>query len=223
MIKNRRMMKELLAHIGALDYIDPNAFPDIDLYMDQVTTFMESHLEHCKRYPDDKILTKTMINNYAKNDLLPPPEKKKYTKDHLVIMTLIYYYKNLLSISDIQTILTPLADFYFDKGKEGKGVEDVYRQIYDLCMAHRNTYMRDLIKSCELVDETFDEEAIADPEEREFMTKFSLLCLLGFDMYIKKVAMEKIVDDMRAIKAKKDRQAEKANDKKRDAKEKKQK
>ena len=42
---------------------------------------MESHLSASKRHADDKILTKTMINNYAKNDLLPPPVKKKYTKD----------------------------------------------------------------------------------------------------------------------------------------------
>lgn len=45
--------------------------------MDQVTTFMDEQLEACKRYEDDKILTKTMINNYAKNNLLPAPEKKK--------------------------------------------------------------------------------------------------------------------------------------------------
>ena len=51
-------------------------FPNIDLYMDQVTTFMEDNLASTKRHEDDKILTKTMINNYAKNKLLPPPEKK---------------------------------------------------------------------------------------------------------------------------------------------------
>ena len=42
---------------------------DIDLYMDQVTTFMDEHLSDCKRREDDKILTKTMINNYTKNNL----------------------------------------------------------------------------------------------------------------------------------------------------------
>ncbi len=59
---------------------------------------------------DDKILTKTMINNYAKNNLLPPPVKKKYSKEHLLVMIFIYYFKNFLSIKDIETMLTPITE-----------------------------------------------------------------------------------------------------------------
>ena len=51
--------------------------PDFELYMDQVTTFMDERLKNTTRNPGgDKILTKTMINNYAKNNLLPSPNKK---------------------------------------------------------------------------------------------------------------------------------------------------
>ena len=46
-----------------------------------------------------------MINNYAKNDLLPPPIKKKYSKEHVLLLIFIYYYKGILSISDIQKVL----------------------------------------------------------------------------------------------------------------------
>ena len=73
----KEMMNSIFAKIAELDYIKPDEIPNIDLYMDQVTTFMDSQLATSKRHEDDKILTKTMINNYAKNDLLPPPEKKK--------------------------------------------------------------------------------------------------------------------------------------------------
>ena len=62
----------------------PDDIPNIDLYMDQVTTFMEKELASSKRHEDDKILTKTMINNYAKNNLLPPPVKKKYYQVQLM-------------------------------------------------------------------------------------------------------------------------------------------
>ena len=72
--------------VGRIDYIHPVDIPNIDLYMDQVTTFMEEQLSSTKRYEDDKILTKTMINNYAKNNLLPPPNKKKYSKEHLLVL-----------------------------------------------------------------------------------------------------------------------------------------
>ena len=76
-------IRDILKSLRTIDYIKPNEIPNIDLYMDQVTTFMDKHLQSSKRYEDDKLLTKTMINNYTKNNLLPSPEKKKYTKDYL--------------------------------------------------------------------------------------------------------------------------------------------
>ena len=100
-IDTKDMLNSILASISRIDYIKPEEIPGIDLYMDQVTTFMESHLSASKRHADDKILTKTMINNYAKNDLLPPPVKKKY-KRTLTDVDLYYYFKNILSISDIK-------------------------------------------------------------------------------------------------------------------------
>ena len=105
--------EELLAAIrdnfSTLDYIRPSEIPNIDLYMDQVTTFMDKRLAKSRRYDNDKILTKTMINNYAKNDLLPPPVKKKYSKEHMLLLIFIYYFKNILSIGDIQKVLEPIS------------------------------------------------------------------------------------------------------------------
>ena len=72
---------DIIGKLKNIDYINPEDIPNIDLYMDQVTTFMDEHLAACKRLDDDKILTKTMINNYTKNDFLPPPVKKKYSKE----------------------------------------------------------------------------------------------------------------------------------------------
>ncbi len=111
----KEMMSSIFAKIAELDYIKkPDEIPNIDLYMDQVTTFMEENLASTKRHEDDKILTKTMINNYAKNKLLPPlPEKKRYSREHLLMLIFIYYFKNILSISDIQTLLGPITDKYF--------------------------------------------------------------------------------------------------------------
>ena len=107
------MIRNILDRVSRIGYVKPEDIPNIDLYMDQVTTFMEAQLAHSKRYEDDKILTKTMINNYAKNNLLPSPEKKRYSKEHLLVLIFIYYFKNILSISDIQTLLGPLTDKYF--------------------------------------------------------------------------------------------------------------
>ena len=92
------MINSILASVSRIDYIKPDDIPNIELYMDQVTTFMEEQLASTKRYDEDKILTKTMINNYAKNKLLPPPEKKRYSREHILMLIFIYYFKNILSI-----------------------------------------------------------------------------------------------------------------------------
>ena len=86
----KEMMSSIFAKIAELDYIKPDEIPNIDLYMDQVTTFMEENLASNKRHEDDKILTKTMINNYAKNKLLPPPEKKRYSRENEKVRLWLY-------------------------------------------------------------------------------------------------------------------------------------
>ncbi len=202
----REMLVDILDHLGKLDYIEPGTIPNIDLYMDQVITFMESHLENSKRYPDDKILTKTMINNYAKNDLLPSPDKKKYSKDHMLILTWIYYYKKLLSIGDIETLLAPLKEYYFDSEGSRK-LEDIYEKVYELCRKQRSSYVKDIINKYKAACEVFPKDEEESSAETEYIRKFTYLCLLGFDIYMKKVVMEKIVDEMR-----KEQQAETGKD-----------
>ena len=95
-IDSKDMLNSILESLSRIDYIHADDIPNIDLYMDQVTSFMEDHLQKTKRNPEDKVLTKTMINNYAKNNLLPPPAKKKYSKDHVLTLLFIYYFKSIL-------------------------------------------------------------------------------------------------------------------------------
>ena len=128
----QNLMQSIMDSMDRIEYIKAEDIPDIDLYMDQVTTFMDSRLKNTTRHPDeDKVLTKTMINNYAKNDLLPPPIKKKYSKEHVLLLIFIYYYKGLLSINDIQTLLSPITKDFF--GKEGQmDLAAVYEEIFRL-------------------------------------------------------------------------------------------
>ena len=122
-------LRELLDRLKEISYVQPDELPNIDLYMDQVTTFMDHHLASSKRYEEDKLLTKTMINNYTKNELLPSPNKKKYSKDHMYLLILIYYLKGVLSITDIQAILKPLNEKFFDGAGEVP-FEKIYEEIF---------------------------------------------------------------------------------------------
>ena len=127
----KQFLRSILDSLQQIDYVKPEDVPNIDLYMDQVTTFMDSQLAASKRHDDDKILTKTMINNYAKNNLLPPPEKKNLMKD--------------------------LAKKF-------------------------NTSMN-----------TFPD---ASEDEADLLHTFSFICMLSYDVYIKKTLIEKMIDQM---------------------------
>lgn len=190
--------KELITSIiEKLDYIKPESIPDIDLYMDQVTTFMDSNLKDSKRYDSDKILTKTMINNYAKNDLLPPPLKKKYSKEHILVLIFIYYLKNILSISDIQTLLSPLTDKYFT-ASGGLSLEDIYKEVFRLEESQMLSLQKDVYRKFEQANQMFPEE---EEEDREFLRIFSFISTLALDVYVKKQMIEKMIDELNEKKA----------------------
>ena len=98
-----------------LDYVLPEDLPNIELYMDQVTTFLEEQLKNTKRFEEDKIFTKTMINNYTKNHLLPPSNKKKYSRNHMILLIYIYYYlKNFYQFLISRTFWILLNEHFED-------------------------------------------------------------------------------------------------------------
>ena len=100
----------LIDTLSLKDTINLNEIPDLDLYMDQVITLFENKLSKGKRFDDDKLLTKTMINNYAKDKLLQPITNKKYSRENILLLILIYNLKQSLSISDIKTLLYEIKD-----------------------------------------------------------------------------------------------------------------
>lgn len=188
----KQFLSELLESLKKIDYVRPEDIPNIDLYMDQITTFMDSQLADFKRHEDDKVLTKTMINNYTKNDLLPPPEKKKYSKEHLLTLIFIYYFKSILSISDIQSILNPITDKYFDKtGESNYRLEDIYKEVFGLEHEETINVMKDITKKFTIAQRTFPD---ASEEDAELLRTFSFICMLSYDVYIKKALIEKMID-----------------------------
>jgi len=185
-------LKSIIDKIKKLDYIDPKDIPNIDLYMDQVTTFMDEHLKSSKRYSEDKLLTKTMINNYTKNNLLPSSNKKKYSKEHILLLIFIYYFKNILSISDIQSIFNPLTEKYYG-GESEIGLEEIYKEVFGHEKDQMDTLLKDVIKKYNKSRETFSE--VDSKEDREFLNTFSFICMLSFDVYVKKQMIEKLIDE----------------------------
>lgn len=194
----KEMMNSIFAKIAELDYIKPDEIPNIALYMDQVTTFMEDNLASTKRHDDDKILTKTMINNYAKNKLLPPPEKKRYSREHLLMLIFIYYFKNLLSFHDIETFFGPITSRHFSSGSQSSGLslEDIYREVSSLEEREMEHLKADVSAKFSRAMDTF-KYCPAREGEQEYLRLFSFICELSFDVYLKMRLIEKIADQLR--------------------------
>lgn len=191
---NEELLREMLSWLDTLDYVKPEQIPDIPLYMDQLTTFMDERLEKTRRYPEDKVLTKTMINNYAKNDLLPPPVKKKYSREHVMLLVFIYYYKGILSINDIQTLLKPITERYFQNG-QAYDMERIYREAFGMEDKMLQSMKADIEEKFKVASEAFQG---APQEDTDFLHMFAFICLLGFDVYLKKLMIEKMIDELAA-------------------------
>ena len=201
-IDTNDLLESILASFDRIDYVKSQDIPNIDLYMDQVTTFMDKNLRKSARYPeDDQVMTKTMINNYAKNDLLPPPLKKKYSKEHVLVLIFIYYYKGILSISDIQTLLQPITSQFFQT-EDDFNIASIYDEVFGLEKEQIDMLKKDVMEKYNCSSKTFED---APEENKEFLKLFSFICLLSFDVYMKKMLIEKLIDEMKETKDKKEK------------------
>ena len=188
-IDKNDLLNSILASLSRIDYVKSSDIPNIDLYMDQVTSFMEKQLKSTKRNGEDKILTKTMINNYAKSRLIPAPEKKKYSKDHILILSLVLFFKNVLSISDVTSIMTPIIDDYYknDEHSLEQLVKDfiVYIQQEDKSIP--------IIKEFENIESVFKD---LDEDSKEKYETLTMIATLSYDMFIRKIIIERLIDSL---------------------------
>ena len=211
-IDTKDMLNSILSSISQIDYIKPEEIPNIDLYMDQVTTFMEKNLSSTKRYEEDKILTKTMINNYAKNNLLPSPVRKKYTENHILQLILIYYMKSFLSISDIETMLKPLTEHFWDENSS-PNFEEVYSKIFSYADNGIKPLADDLRHKFETSKETF---SCDDDEKDSYLQLFTFLCMTIYDIYMKKQVVTGVIDELKRRQDASDERAKAAEKEKRE-------
>lgn len=144
-------IEELVEKVNKINNIDLNDIPDIDLYMDQVIQLFDSKLEGLKRKEDDKILTKTMINNYVKGKLLMPVKKKKYSKEHILLVSLIYELKGILSINDIQKLLEPMVED-IENDRNNLDLEGVYNNINNIRVKQVDEFEEEILNYSKELD-----------------------------------------------------------------------
>ncbi|MBR3042845.1 MAG: DUF1836 domain-containing protein [Eubacterium sp.] len=178
--------KKFIRDMVKLDFVVPDDIPDIEMYMEQLTSFMDEQLGGNLRNKEDKVLTKNMINNYTKNGLLPPPDKKKYNQNHLILLIYIYYMKNVISIEDIRKLMKPLLDgsMYSDR------LYEVYEKTFEMEKPEYFNIVSSTVKAAQITDKKIPKD------EDEYLNKMLFIFLLGYDVYSKKRLIEKLIDEL---------------------------
>jgi len=163
-----------------------NDLPDIDLYMDQVITYLEKQLAIFSKNDDEKFITPAMINNYVKNEIIPRPLNKKYTREHMAHLISVLRLKNILSLMDINRLIS-----YEKQNKPMDALFDQINSIQDEAFKETTLRVRD---SLEKLD---SDNSGKDNEER-----LSLLALkFALEANANRIAAKKILDEIMVHKA----------------------
>ena len=185
---NKEIINDMIKHFEGLDVVKSEDIPDISLYMDQMTSFIDEKLESFKREEDDKLLTKTMINNYTKNKLLPPSDKKKYTKNHVMLLILIYFYKNVLSFGDIKRLCDLSIYNEFEKGDESLS------QLYDILVRIEDDKRSEIIDDLKKRFEYAEKRVNGFDKKDENVELFTFLSDIVLEVYFKQHLIEYILN-----------------------------
>ncbi len=147
--------------------------PSIDLYLDQITSLVSDRLELASPRFQDRILTKTMVNNYSKDGLLSPIKGKKYSKEQFLQMLLVYAMKNTLSIGEIKRVL---QNVYALPEYDKQFLERTYDRYLD-----EKQHMRE--RSPDFLEAYLKESGLDPENEEDFLVL--LLSLSCMSSYIK--------------------------------------
>ncbi len=143
---NLQEMEALVAEaVGDAD-LRPEEIPSIDLYLDQITSLVSEKRQSGSAFFGNRELTKTMINNYSKDGLLSPIRGKKYSKEHILQMLLVYELKNTLSIGEIKRVL---QNIYRLPDYSPRLLEDIYLRYLGVKMFERGETGEILRRFCE--------------------------------------------------------------------------
>ncbi len=195
---NNEEIKKLIGDVAQLNEISLSDIPSIDLYMDQVTTFFENKLGHLKRDEKDPILTKTMINNYTKGKILMPPYKKKYSKEHIVLLILIYNLKQVLSMADIHSLFSPIIDEKNDLDRKldrnldsNISIEEIYSAFIEIKENELENFSNEIDERINVIKE---KTLNMDSEKHDLVELLLIVMMLINQATVQKRLAEQIID-----------------------------
>lgn len=185
-------MKHMLKEMGFEKQITLNDLPDIDLYIDQVIQLFEKNFGSVRRNNEDKVLTKTMINNYAKGKIFIPIKNKKYSKEHLILISLIYQLKGGLSLNDIKVSLDGINKRIME---ESMDLDGFYQSYLDLYAKNAEQFVQEVEERIVAADK--EAEKFASEEDDYLQKLLYITSFITMSNFYRRVA-ERYVDEIMA-------------------------
>jgi Domain of unknown function (DUF1836). len=190
---NENELKKIIEELSSFEQLKFSGIPDIDLYMDQVTTFIDEKLSYLKRNKEDNIMTKTMINNYTKAGILMPPKKKKYSRQHMVLIILTYYLKQVMSIGDIQSLFSPIVKAINSGESHEKKLENIYNKFLEIEKNEVRNFNKDFQQILNIGIE--DKKSTIEDSDKDLNELITTVIMLIVKANIQKRMAEKIIDE----------------------------
>ncbi|WZL72203.1 DUF1836 domain-containing protein [Clostridiaceae bacterium 35-E11] len=196
---NKKDLLQLVNELSLSDEINLSDIPDLHLYIGQVQSFLTDKLDHLKRSETDKILTTTMINNYTKDNLLMKPTKsKQYTKPHIILMILLYYLKQILSLDDIRKMFNAVLKDMSTIEDDVIPLEEIYSIFVELKNDEFQNFNNTLSKNLSAIQEKTKSINSQNPDEKEqdqeMAEWFLVVIMLVAQAHAQKRLAEKIID-----------------------------
>lgn len=185
-------IKEVLEQYRKNGIISLEEIPDMELYMDQAVMFLDRKLGIYKKGPKEPVVTKTMIGNYTKHRLMPRPIKKKYTKEHLLFLSLVFHMKSILPMSDIGLLMKPLMDNYESEFEEKLDIDRIYDGIMDAFRQKKDGLRAEVEADVKKIKETIAWDEAADDDTTEL---FMLIATLAVKASAEKYLAQKLLDE----------------------------
>lgn len=152
--------------------LNSSDIPSIDLYVDQISNLIAEKLQEGSERFRDRQLTKTMINNYSKDGLITPVKGKKYNKEQIVQMLMVYTLKNTLSIGEIKRLL---AGAYAIEDFDGAKLTSLYDRHLAIKEVNREYAMAAL-------DGIVERNALDLSNDEDYITAICALTSFGAQM-----------------------------------------
>lgn len=182
----------------------PDEMPEVELYMDQVVSLLNKELAVYKEKEQD-VFTKSMVSNYVKHKVLPKPENKKYNKEHMVILNMIFQLKSILQMDEMKVLFKSFVENHESILEEQYDMEG----LYDSLLRSRDKEILQMTnhihEDIEYVKAVMEEMGTSDDDAHEIMGVILILAIQSnaYRLMARKLLNEYFIDNKKKSERKK--------------------